>query len=467
MKKTKEYYGWFISSVYFIIGLFCITYFDGTGDAGDSIQHYLIAKYAPYHPTLYFDHWGKPLFTLLASPFAQFGFIGIKLFNLIVACMSILFTFKAAKVLTPKIAWITPLLLISSTMFFTLTFSGLTEHLFALLTIIGFYLFIKNKFTWAVIIISFLPFVRTEGIIIMGVFGFILLLHKNWKILPLLLFGHIIYAVAGYFTHGDILWVINKIPYISTENPYGNGILLHYIYQLNYVIGLPLYILFWVGLCFLIFKLFNRKDKVNNTHLLLFSIPFAFILFHSLIWYFGIFNSFGMKRVLVDISPFFAIIGTYAFALFHKLNKNERTFNVVASSVILATFLFHLTPNHAAIHWKRDLNLLPDQKCALEVKNYIHENKLKITQYSFNHPYIAEALNIDPFNESISSKISYETLKNHDKGHVIIWENWFGKESFENIEQIKDAGFKTLFHCTNNEDREIHYYLLAPISKSD
>ena len=30
---------------------------------------------------LYLDHWGKPLFTLLASPFAQLGFAGMKAFN--------------------------------------------------------------------------------------------------------------------------------------------------------------------------------------------------------------------------------------------------------------------------------------------------------------------------------------------------------------------------------------------------
>jgi len=54
-----------------------------TGDEGDSIQHYLISRYSWVHPYLFFDHWGKPIFTILSSPFSQFGFKGIQIFNLL------------------------------------------------------------------------------------------------------------------------------------------------------------------------------------------------------------------------------------------------------------------------------------------------------------------------------------------------------------------------------------------------
>ena len=52
--------------VYVVAAAFTIFYFNGTGDSGDSPMHYLFAKYAPKHPELYFDHWAKPLFVLLA-----------------------------------------------------------------------------------------------------------------------------------------------------------------------------------------------------------------------------------------------------------------------------------------------------------------------------------------------------------------------------------------------------------------
>ncbi len=82
MKKNQ----WKLFTIgYWVISIFIVFYFNGTGNEADSINHFLYAHYAPPHPELYLNHWAKPLFTLLASPFAQFGFIGIKLFNILCA----------------------------------------------------------------------------------------------------------------------------------------------------------------------------------------------------------------------------------------------------------------------------------------------------------------------------------------------------------------------------------------------
>ena len=54
---------------------------DGLLEGGDSIQHYQIARYSWSDPELLLHHWGKPLFTLFASPFAQLGHWGMSLFN--------------------------------------------------------------------------------------------------------------------------------------------------------------------------------------------------------------------------------------------------------------------------------------------------------------------------------------------------------------------------------------------------
>ena len=52
-----------------------------TYDSGDSIKHYLFARYAFQYPMNYMDSWAKPLFTLISSVPAQAGFIGMKLFQ--------------------------------------------------------------------------------------------------------------------------------------------------------------------------------------------------------------------------------------------------------------------------------------------------------------------------------------------------------------------------------------------------
>jgi ABC-type cobalt transport system substrate-binding protein len=45
----------------------------GSHAGADDLFHTEIAKYSWKYPHLLFDHWGKPFFTLIASPFAQFG----------------------------------------------------------------------------------------------------------------------------------------------------------------------------------------------------------------------------------------------------------------------------------------------------------------------------------------------------------------------------------------------------------
>jgi hypothetical protein len=53
---------------------------DIPADAGDGIMHYYISNASWQNPSLFLDHWGKPLFILLSSPFSQFGFAGIVFF---------------------------------------------------------------------------------------------------------------------------------------------------------------------------------------------------------------------------------------------------------------------------------------------------------------------------------------------------------------------------------------------------
>jgi len=214
--KNKSIY--LVLFIYAILAALTITYCNGTGDSGDSILHYLYAKYAPVQPELYFNHWAKPLYVLLASPFAQFGFVGVKIFNVLVTLLTIFFTLKITQKLEIKNAILVSIIFICSPLYFILTFSGLTEPLFALFISISTYTALNNKFILTCIIISFLPFVRSEGLIILSVFAFYFLVKKEWKMLPLLLFGHIAYSIAGYFIYHDLFWVFTKIPY--AELPY-------------------------------------------------------------------------------------------------------------------------------------------------------------------------------------------------------------------------------------------------------
>jgi len=435
---------YYLLLIYAFICAVSIYAFNGTGDSGDSISHFLFTKYAPVHPRLFFDHWAKPLFVLLASPFAQFGFIGIKVFNSLVSIAVLFFTYKTTGRLNIANPILAAVILMFSPLNYILTFSGLTEPLFALFTILGIYFCADKKFISAAILISFLPYIRSEGLIILGVFGLYFLYRKSWKVLPFLFFGSVAYGIAGYFVHGNLLWVFTKIPYARLSSVYGHGRLLHFIDQLVNVTGVPIYILFWVGFIGLIVLVFRKKFNAEQ-HILLFLGFLTFFAAHSLFWYLGIFNSMGLKRVLIGILPIIALITLLGFNFITEtLWSLKPTIKKTVQALLVGYILiFPFTVNPSAIQWEKDMMLSPDQKLAEEVAKFVLAHKKTKGPLLYNYRYLSLSLNMDYFDPKVCKQISKGTIEEMAKGDFLIWDNQYAnfesgleKENLDSLSQL-------------------------------
>lgn len=439
---------------YAIIVTFTVLYFDGTGDAGDSVTHYLFARYAPNHPVLYFDHWAKPVFVLLASPFAQFGFVGVKLFNALVTFFTIILTYKMAEALKLKNTVLVPVFMLFSPLYYILTFSGLTEPLFALFTAAGILLCLRHRYLVAALVVSFLPYVRSEGLIILGVFGLYFLVKQNWRVIPALIFGSVVYGIAGYFVYHDFLWVFTKIPYAKLSSVYGQGPLLHFVEQLINVTGVPLYALFWLGFISLLIKFIKRKVAAEQSILILLGFT-TFFMAHTLFWYLGIFNSMGLKRVLLGIMPMIAIM------MLHGLNMIvEEIFNytsvvkrIVYALILIYVLVFPFTPNPSAIQWRKDMMLCEEQHLAEKVADFIGKQKNPVYPLMYSHYYLSVTMNLDHFDTSKKIDVSRGSVSNMKPGEILIWDNRFAdSESGINKKELdEDPTLKNIFTCKGPE----------------
>jgi hypothetical protein len=425
--------------VYAVIAAFTIYAFDGTGDSGDSVMHYLFAKYAPKHPDLFFHHWAKPVFVLLASPFAQFGFNGMKLFNALATLGTIFMTFRIAEQLKIKNSYAVALMLIFSPMYFALTFSGLTEPLFAFFLAAGILLCTKRKYLPAVLLISFLPFVRSEGLIFLGVFGIYLLVKEKWKLIPLLAVGHIVYSFAGYFAHQDLLWVFRKIPYARLDSVYGRGEPTHFAKELFYILGLPAFILFLFG-CISIVKDMIRKKISRIMLVVIFGGFVCFFLAHTIFWYYGIFGSMGLTRVFICVMPLMALMMLKGFNLLTEeiISTNKTYSNILKGAILVYIVAFPFTRTHGSLDPDRHLALDVEQKSANEVAMLLHEQKIVHGKIAYQAPYLAVALNIDPFDQQQRTDLNPENVKTLRSGDLLIWDNHFSlldakikKETFD------------------------------------
>ncbi|HNS16370.1 MAG TPA: hypothetical protein PKH94_06480 [Bacteroidales bacterium] len=478
---------------------------DGTGDSGDSIEHYLISRFAFVHPELYLHHWGKPVFTLLSSPFSQFGFTGMKIFNCIVAAFTGYFTIKVASVIvgikdyppprSPSLragrgkssTFLLPLpasregargwvpfpylalcFLFAAPVYFKYIFSGMTEHLLGLALIASIYLMLKKNTTLSVLIVSVMPFMRSEGLIIAGVFALYLLVKKQYRYLPLLLTGHGIYGIIGYFYYHDLLWVFSRIPYLSLDSWYGAGHWPDFIFKLYYVIGLPLSGMLLLGLLRMAVNLIRKRHIVPHPFfteelLLVYGSFLAFFLAHTVFWALGIFNSMGLGRVLNSVIPLTAIIGMRGLewitsTRFHWLNR------ILFYGILAFIISFPFLGNPASLKWDRDLDLSADQKLINEVIPGIIKGSSG-NLYLYSHPYVGMQLGIDPYDPAQRGKIAAIRHPGKLPGNtVVVWDSWFSVTeegyTFENLSAFDFLVLDTLRISREDSTKKIAIFVM-------
>ena len=442
------------------IALTTLYLFNGTGKEGDSIEHYLYAKFAFKHPELFLNHWGKPLFTLLASPFAQFGFVGIKVFNSICALGAAYYSIQIAKKLNLNYWGLAAIFYFIFPLSFLTTYSGLTEPLFAFVLCFSIYKCFNQQIIIAALALSFTPFIRSEGLVILAVFAAYFIYLRNWKALVLLASAHILMSIVGAFYYQNLLWVFEKIPYATLSTPYGKGTLVHFFTQLNGALGIPLYILFWLGVLTILIKQFSKKLNHSSYYNLILTCFFSFFIAHTLFWYLGIFNSMGLRRVFAAVTPLMALIALIGFNQLVELMKPTYR-KYLVFGLLRIIFLFPFSANRAAVEWEK-LNLSTSQNTAIEVVDFITKNQLSTKRYIYTDSYLGELLKIDPFDHSQRAILSPQAFPIFEKGDVIIWDNWHSVVDYGvQLEQLRELeNLEERFRITNEQSTYVVFEVI-------
>jgi glycosyltransferase involved in cell wall biosynthesis len=445
---TSKSSRWAIAAIitFLIAGLILAFTAKGTADEGDSIMHYLFARDSFHYHDHFFNHWAKPLFVLVTAPATLAGFTGIKLFNLLASTITIWMAWRIARKLKIPNASFTPVLSIFAPMLMVVTLSGLTEPLFAFWMTAGILWYVNGKPFIATLWLSFLPFVRSEGLIILCVILLYLLVRKYYKYIPLLLVGHVVYAIAGYGMHKDFLWVFNTMSYATLSSAYGKGGWMHFAENLPEVIGVPLTILLIIGIlygCFVLAGkyLFRDRNVVSDEKLyLVYGIFAAYFIGHTVFWALGIFNSFGLLRVLVGVFPLMAIICLEGLNTLTRDGRNRIILYILLAIVVIYPF----ANTKYSYKWKRDFSLKADQEATLQLADFIKKTYPDYKNHVFYYEaaYPSVVLDIDHFDTSRHRRLrgAFEENRFPDKS-FIIWDDWFARvEGFIELQALIDDG---------------------------
>ena len=420
-------------SLALLLGLSVVMAFltKGTYDSGDSIKHYLFARYAFQYPLNLLDSWAKPLFTLLTAGPAQAGFIGMKLFQCVVVAASAWCAYVVARALRLPAPELAILFTYATPDYFLIQFSGLTEPLFGLLLVGSVALAMTNRPAWSAALISWLPFVRSEGFILIGILVVYLAWRRQWRSLPLLVLGYAVYSAVGGLVFGEPGWVFGHNPY-GTVSVYGHGDWNHFVISLPGLLGWVLMVLAVVGgvrmLCHCALPERRQQPLFSAELLLIYGSITVFILAHTIFWAKGLFNSFGLTRVLNVTAPLFAVVALNGLAWAAALGKSEKAQRRIRLAGAVAAVAFLFTGARNAFRWQRDFAQAADQQVADRAAAWLRQNNYSARPFAYEFPYVSVATQSDFFNpeKHPSTILNWAShLELLPVGTLLVWDDWF------------------------------------------
>jgi len=427
--------------MFVLVDLFGVFINQNTFDGGDSILHFIYAQQALDYPSYLLHHWAKPIFVLFASPFAQMGWIGMKLFNTIcivgaLLLMSKLYQWANDGQRTPSrnLIWILPFGLLMPDLFMVQS-SGLTEPLFALLLCAGLMAYHRGYSSWALIIWSFLPFVRSEGWIVIPVLAVLCILNGKVKKLGYFTFGTIAYSIIGSSHHHDLLWVFHRNPYSGTEHKYGSGSWFHYVEQLPYAMGLPLFLLLVAGTVLIGFHLIQNKVSIRSPFVWAITIFWAFFCAHTIFWAMGWFHSFGLRRVFIAVLPLTTLISAYVI---DRLQGGQfQSWGRVV--IILTVLIFPFTGNKMGFSFPDSLKKDVSLRCADEAAKWFQSSQYSSSAVCYAQHYLTIALERDMDDPAQVRIMEKGVIEDLEPGTVIFWDSYFSYSDKGVSEQMLES----------------------------
>jgi len=403
---------------------------EGFHGGPDNVSHYKFPRFGFEHPYVLLDMWGKPGFNIIMAPFAQSGFIGIRLANVLFGVINGLLVYKIARYFNISNAILAFIFLVFFPIYTVTMMSGMTEILFMTLILASYYLYLKDKAVAAVIAISFSPFFRPEALLFMSFLFLALVADKKYRFIPYFFLGTFFFSVIGYFHYNDLLWFIKELPYSSNQGSVPMGDPLHFINNTNRVFGILAGILILLEIVIFFWDIISTKkylkNKTNQYFLLLVFLPFlTFYISQVIMVWFGVFKVIGSLRHMIPALPFAAIIAVKGFNILRRLSFNNQYISSIITVVVL--FFIVIAPFKAfsiptSLSRKESL-VKQASDWYLESNYYTDTSKV----YYFE-PFFILFMDLDPFEKETNQELFSLSRINEisKKGDVVIWDGQFG-----------------------------------------
>lgn len=405
----------------------------------DNYAHFNIARWAFRYPHLFLDHWGKPVYTILAAPFAQFGFVAVRILNSVLGILTGWYIWKLAGKLNLKNGWFAVVVAVFTPIYFALMSTGMTEIIFSLVLVLSVYLFFCEKYNASAVLISFLFLARTEGLAFELLFLIVLIIKKQYRAIPLLATGFLVFSLIGLvFHYHDFWWLYNQRPYAKGgPSVYGRGDWYYFIVRIPEYSGVIITVLMVAGTIILPIKWVKEKFSLTGRYflpiLLILGTFLGYFFIHSYLWWKGE-TSAGLLRVMAANAPLAGIIGLYAVEVVGSYFKKQRVLTFLL--VLLSVTQVVLT----GVYYKKLVGFDLTAEVLRRTTDWLKESGSLKHKLVMHNPYFAFSTEIDAWDNNV---VQYG-FSNNDKPEdglsdstLFIWDAHFspneGSLPFEKI----------------------------------
>ena len=305
----------------------------------DELSHYMYSRFVLQALPLTVQTWHRPIPQWLFALPAQLGHTCTMFFAAGLFLCLLYLTYRIAQLHGIKHAeWIV-LLVGLQPILFDLSYACMTEMPAAFMISLSYYYHLKEKHGWSLAFASAVILCRSEMYIFAGLMFLVYAYKREWKILPLVLIGPLLWIGSTTLLSGNILTFFKEWKHFTAIGKFIPGVsLTHYVTNLHTTFGYAQAFLFAAGVLFI-----ARAKRTSEFGIIYAAITIT-IIFHTIAGaeVFHWTGSIGELRYITVVGPLFGIVSLYGMSeILEKIKSPVGQF--AFSILIFGGVVFHCT----------------------------------------------------------------------------------------------------------------------------
>jgi hypothetical protein len=384
----------------------------------DECAHFLYCRFVLQALPTTVMMWHRPLPQWLFALPAQLGHTFTMFFALTIFLLLLLITWRIA--LLHKInhaEWVVILVGLQPTLF-DLSYACMTEIPTAFMIALSYWYHLKGNHGWALAFASAVFLCRTEMYIFAEILFLVYLWNHEWKILPLVFIGPLLWIGSTTMISGNIMTFFKEWVAFSTIGKFIPGIsVTHYVTHLQNIFGWAQVFLFALAAVLI------AQAKRSAEFGIIYCTIAATIVLHTLAGaeVFHWTASIGELRYISVVGPLFGIVSAFGLSeIFDRLKSSGA--RIVVFLFVLTVVVFQCT---TTAHPRRWANY---EMVVVNLTNEIKAEYPNLVLLS-NHSAAAYTMDAVPSGSAHFDLLNLQTLKKYPEC-IILWDPFSSNSIF-------------------------------------